>query len=102
MLVAIHVPGSIPRFFDRHLDGTGRNWTELDGTGRNWTELVEMYKLTATQTGISVGLRHSTTCSSVNLEVLINLLVIGGDPSGIGGPSDFGLFDPTLHPYQSS
>jgi hypothetical protein len=29
----------------------------------------------------------------VNLEVLINLLVIGGDPSGIGGPSDFGLFD---------
>ena len=53
-----------------------------------------MYKLTATQTGISVGLRHSTTCSSVNLEVPINLSVIGGDPSG--GPSDFLIPPSTL------
>ena len=36
-----------------------------------------------------LALQRPVACSSVNLEVLINLLVIGGDPSGIGGPSDF-------------
>ena len=33
--------------------------------------------------------QRPVACPSVNFEVLINLLVIGGDPSGIGGPSDF-------------
>ena len=40
--------------------------------------------------------QRPVACSSVNLEVLINLLVIGGDPSGIGGPSDFLIPPSTL------
>jgi hypothetical protein len=32
----------------------------------------------------------------------VGVFLIGGNTPGIGGPSDFGLFDPTLHPYQFS
>ena len=61
-----------------------RRWWEVrepptsDGTARRWWEVRELYRL----------LDDRTPNPSI-----INLLVIGGDPSGIGGPSDFGLFE---------